>query len=103
MAITFTKLTGPHGNDVFFSDGLAKVKYRVLGDGNTGGGAVVLPFHRLESVTEVKCDQQYNPTINPTARTVTITIPAQLATTPVVPTPLANGAFTIVELSGKGF
>jgi|RhiMethySRZTD1v2_1073278.scaffolds.fasta_scaffold2541628_2 hypothetical protein len=101
MAITFTRITGPMGNDVFFDDGMAKVQYRVQGDGV--GGAAVLPFHRLTSVVTVRCDQQYNPTIDNTLRTVTITVPAVIATTPNVPSPLPNNAFTVVELVGKGF
>jgi hypothetical protein len=100
MPITFTRVVGPNGNDVFFSDGMAKVIYRVVGDGV--GGSVNLPFHKLESVISVNCDQQYNPTINNTTKVVQITVPAQIATTPPVPSPLANGAFTTVELIGKG-
>src|SRR5262249_53286730 len=101
MAITFSKIVGPFGNSLFFDDGLAKVKYRVVGDGV--GGAAALPFDRLTSIVTVHCDQQYNPTIDNVARTVTITVPAQIATTPVVPSPLPNNAFTVVELLGKGF
>jgi len=100
MAITFSRVVGPNGNDVFFSDGMAKVIYKVVGDGV--GGAAVLPFHKLESVISVNCDQQYNPVINNTAKTVTITVPTAIATTPPVPSPLPNGAFTTVELVGKG-
>jgi len=100
MAITFQRVTGPFGNDVFFSDGMAKVIYKVFGDGV--GGSVNLPFHKLESVVSVNCDQQYNPTINNSTKVVTITVPTQIATTPVVPSPLPNGAFVTVELVGKG-
>ena len=91
MAVTFTRIVGPFGADVFFSDGMCKVKYKVVGDGV--GGAINLPFHKLESVLSVTGgDQTYNPVINNTTKVVTVTVPAALP----------NGAFVEIELAGKG-
>jgi hypothetical protein len=90
MAVTFSRIVGPFGNDVHFSDGMAKVGYKVVGDGV--GGAINLPFHKLASVISVLADQIYNPVIDNANKQVTLTIPAALA----------NGTFVEVWLQGKG-
>jgi len=67
------------------------VKYKIVGDGV--GGAINLPFHKLESVLSVSgVDQTYNPVVNNTTKVVALTIPAALP----------NGVFIEVELAGKG-
>ena len=95
MALTITRIVGPGGADVFFSDGMAKVGYKVVGDGTTNG-AGNLPFHKLESVISVQAPQEYAPVINPATKVVSITVPNAAGGG------LANGAFTEVWLSGKG-
>jgi hypothetical protein len=94
MAVTVTRIPGPFGADVVFSDGMAKVKYKLVGDGTNG--AVNLPFHKLESVISVQAPQEYAPVINNTLKRVELTIPAAASGG------LANGAFVEVELAGKG-
>lgn len=95
MAVTVTRIVGPFGNDVFFEKGLAKVGYKLVGDGTTNG-AFSLPFHKLESVISVQGPQEYAPVINNTTKQVTGSVPTAAAGG------LANGAFTEVWLSGKG-
>ena len=95
MAVTVTRIVGPSGSDVHFSDGMAKVGYKLVGDGTTNG-AVNLPFHKLESVISVQAPQEYAPVINNTLKRVELTVP------PAASGGLANGAFTEVWLSGKG-
>ena len=95
MALTITRITGPFGADVFFDSGLAKIGYKLVGDGTTNG-AVSLPFHKLESVISVEAPQEYAPVINNSTKQVTMTVPTAAAGG------LANGAFTEVWLQGKG-
>jgi len=95
MAVTVTRIIGPFGNDVFFSDGMAKVGYKIVGDGTTNG-AFSLPFHKLESVISVQAPQEYAPVINNTTKQVTGSVPNAAGGG------LANGAFTEVWLQGKG-
>jgi hypothetical protein len=94
MPVTVTKLLTPFGSDVFFGDGVAKVGYRLTGDGTNG--AVNLPFGKLESVISVEADQNHDPQINNTTKVVTLTIPAAASGG------LANGDFVDVWLRGKG-
>jgi hypothetical protein len=94
MAYGFARIVGPGGADVFFSDGMAKIGYRITGDGTNG--AINLPFHKLESVISVEADQNHNPVINPATRVVQLTIPAAASGG------LANNATTDVWISGKG-
>lgn len=95
MAVTVTRITGPFGADVFYSDGMAKIGYKLVGDGTTNG-AFSLPFHKLESVISVQAPQEYAPVINNTTKQVTGSVPTAAAGG------LANGAFTEVWISGKG-
>ena len=95
MATTVTRIVGPSGADVSFSNGMARVGYRVTGDGTTNG-ATNLPFHKLESVISVEADMQVDPTINNTTKIVTVTIPTAANGGP------ANGDFVDIWLSGKG-
>jgi hypothetical protein len=95
MAVTVTRIVGPFGSDVFFSDGMAQVGYKIVGDGTTNG-AFSLPFHKLESVISVKAPQEYAPVINNTTKQVTGSVPTAAAGG------LANGAFVEVWIAGKG-
>jgi hypothetical protein len=95
MAVIVTRIVGPSGSDVHFSDGMAKVGYKLVGDGTTNG-AFSLPFHKLESVISVEAPQEYQPVINPTTRQVTGSVPTAAAGG------LANGAFVEVWIAGKG-
>ena len=95
MPVTVTRITGPFGADVFFANGMARIGYKLIGDGATNG-AVNLPFHKLESVISVEAPQEYAPVINNTTKVVTVAVPTAAAGG------LAAGAFTEVWLQGKG-
>jgi hypothetical protein len=95
MAVTVTRIVGPGGADVFFGDGMAKVGYKLVGDGTTNG-AFSLPFHKLENIISVDAPQEYQPVINNTTRQVTGSVPTAAAGG------LANGAFVEIWLQGKG-
>jgi hypothetical protein len=95
MAVTVTRIVGPGGADVFYGEGMAKVGYKLVGDGTTNG-AVNLPFHKLESVISVMAPQEYAPVINNSTKVVSLTVPTAAAGG------LANGAFVEVWLAGKG-
>jgi hypothetical protein len=95
MAVTVTRIAGPHGSDVHFGEGMAKVGYKLTGDGTTNG-AFSLPFHKLESIYSVQAPQEYVPVINNTTKQVTGSVPTAAAGG------LANGATVEIWLSGKG-